>query len=321
MVLFRIENQEVFIETGSNCFEAVHQRASFYLPMLNWIAKNVFHPEFKIAIPALLEDLAVGDPEIPLFSFQKSDADKMFLLPDFDCIICGFYEDGSFRDSHSFFNKNDYAIFVGSTTGIDPETHATLIINKDSTNKSERLRLAFDLWGDKNVRFRLPNVTQVDSEDTRAYLASLPFCKEGHVSLDEQFRSKFLISVDGNGATCQRVALALRSNSVLLKYHSNQIVWYHKLMVPFIHYVPAYSSADISRYANHARDIGFDYFKEISENASSFYRDYLTKENTYAYMSIIINEFYRILNDDDYYIKNRQEISRRLRAGDFLQEL
>jgi hypothetical protein len=61
----------------------------------------------------------------------------------------------------------------------------------------------------------------------------------------DQFERRFILSMDGNGATCSRVVIALMSNSVLLKYHSDNVLYYFDGMQPWIHYVPVMEDRDV----------------------------------------------------------------------------
>jgi hypothetical protein len=43
------------------------------------------------------------------------------------------------------------------------------------------------------------------------------------MSWREQLRHRFLLSLDGNGAVCARLAIGLKSNSAVVKYRSPYI--------------------------------------------------------------------------------------------------
>ena len=54
----------------------------------------------------------------------------------------------------------------------------------------------------------------------------------------EQLKYRFLISMDGNGATCSRLANGLGSNSALVKYESSHLLYYFSGMRPWLHFIP-----------------------------------------------------------------------------------
>ena len=61
----------------------------------------------------------------------------------------------------------------------------------------------------------------------------------------EQYRHMFLLSMDGNGATCSRVISSLKSNSVLIKYQSDSILYYFSALEPGTHFISVNDDRDI----------------------------------------------------------------------------
>ena len=105
--------------------------------------------------------------------------------------------------------KATSAIFVGGTSG--QMNTVDTVRNPIAT----RLRSAKHFRGHPNIHFLLPSLSQcVDAEAEQA-LRDLGF-GGSQIPWSEQFLHKFIISVDGNGAACSRIVIALKSNSVLL---------------------------------------------------------------------------------------------------------
>ena len=191
---------------------AGHQsRAVLYLNFFQDVAKAL-PSDFRAMICLNLDDQQWHDFDYPIFCFQKRRGSLGPLVPDIDFLASNFYEGGSFIDTISYENKRQIAVFTGGTSGgLITETVAR-------TLSLPRLRAANYFKDSKRVDFRLPSITQTASADVRSMLESLPFCRKPRMAWKEQLQAKFLLSIDGNGATCSRVVIALASNSVLLKY-------------------------------------------------------------------------------------------------------
>jgi hypothetical protein len=151
-----------------------------------------------------------------------------------------------------------------------------------------------------DIVFKLPGVVQCDSKETEEYLRSFDFCKNERTSWQQQYKYKYIISLDGNGATCSRVALTLKSGSLLLKYNSKNILYYFKGLHPWVHYIPISCEQDVENVIKMSMTHG-DFHQKISQNASLFYENVLSKINIYKYAAVLINEFYGLFNNDEIY--------------------
>lgn len=294
-VLFELKGGNVITHSE----KPLSKRARTYRSLFKIAYKYFLSPETEVAIPCLLGDLARGCNEIPLLSFQKNKADNIVLLPDFECLF-HFYERTEWHDPYSYSAKYRRAIFSGATTG--------MINSIASIDRNERIRLAKSFEGNPAVTFQLPKVCQCDGKKTEDYLRSFSFCQGNTIPMREQFKYKFIISVDGNGATCSRVSLVLKSNSVLLKYKSDYVAWFHKLLVPWVHYVPVNSEVDIVECVEMAANRD-DTFAEIARKSREFYCDFHKRDDILKYTAVIINELYGLFNRNETYLGNKVQIN------------
>jgi hypothetical protein len=93
--------------------------------------------------------------------------------------------------------------------------------------------------------------------------------------------------MDGNGATCSRVAIALMSQCVLLKYNSDRVLYYFGGLQPWLHYVPVGEDADVERIiALEATDPAR--FARIAANGRAFARTYLGSANARFYTAQLL---------------------------------
>jgi hypothetical protein len=102
--------------------------------------------------------------------------------------------------------------------------------------------------------------------------------------------------MDGNGATCSRIAAALMSNSVLCKYDSIHELYYFPLLIPWVHYIPIHEDADVLKVIQmEKKDPGR--FREIAENGTAFAKEYLSRESVNKYTSLLLSEYSRLYPD------------------------
>ena len=226
-------------------------------------------------------DLIEGQHEVPVFMFQKLPGEAYILVPDIEFIQKGFYEADIYRDPRLYSAKTSTAVFAGATTG-GP-------ITKEVADKLSLPRLEAAGYFENNIRvdFRLPHVVQCSSVEAEAVLKQKSFCIRSRLTWNEQFRHRFLISMDGNGATCSRVAISLLSNSVLLKYNSPHRLYYFDGLAPWVNYVPIDSHATVEAVLSmDLQDTAR--FRAVAENGRAFASDYLTRARAEEYMANLL---------------------------------
>lgn len=179
-----------------------------------------------------LADGFFDDRGTPIFAFQKVRGHSSILMPDIDIVAQNCFDAAEWHDPFDFDDKTLDAMFVGSTTG------GGIITERDLANlKHPRLRSALAFKDEPRVTFDLPSICQCDTPETEAAIRRLGVSGR-HRTWRDQFASRYILSIDGNGATCSRVAIALRSNSVLVKYASPHLLHYFRGLEPWVHYVP-----------------------------------------------------------------------------------
>jgi hypothetical protein len=194
--------------------------------------------ELRLAL--CVHDL-VAEQAIPVFAFQKRRGSRLVLLPDIDFMRHRFYAAPAFADHVPFAGKRDRAIFVGSTSGGG-------VLTADAVRRlaAPRLRAAVHFRGSPRVDFWLPRIVQCADATAAEAIRALDVAGPP-LEWPAPFAWRYLISMDGNGATCSRVVLALRSNGLLLKYESPHLLFYSDELRPWVHYIPIAEDADILR--------------------------------------------------------------------------
>jgi hypothetical protein len=235
-------------------------------------------------------DYAVENDLVPLFAFQKRNGGRSILFPDPDFLQCKFYADSRFIDTLAFEAKSNTAVFVGSTTG------ALITLEKIQLGEVPRINAANFFRGHEAVRFFLPNIVGIGADDEvrKAILALDIGGPGGHIAYSEQFSSRFMLSMDGNGACCSRVAISLRSNCVLAKYDSPHVLYYFRLLEPGTHFVPISSNQDVLRLLAKA-SAEPDRYKAIADNGRVFFDRYLAKSRVVDYARMVLAGYARLV--------------------------
>jgi hypothetical protein len=300
VVLFRVQDGCIDVVEKSNFFsfsdleiqtDATVIRALYYYQLLLELIGNHFqHVSSLFAIE--LEDGHCPTSSVPIFSFQRpflgfeEFGSNNVLLPDPDFIQHDFYERIEYDDGLPFALKRMSAIFVGSTTGrlIDHQVLDQL--------ESPRLRSAVFFQHHPRVDFRLPNIVMCQTPAVAERLKQMGF-GVGQCSWQEQLAHRFLISMDGNGATCSRVVLALKSNSVLLKYDSVNQLFYFPLLQPWCHYVPIGCDQEVERVLEKC-DIDEELFSGIAQRSCRFYSEFLTRPRVEEYCYHLLKRYFSL---------------------------
>lgn len=295
--LFKLKGNTVQIIYKKNApeYQGYIDRANRYRSFLSKVVE-IFPLEDIVVIALYVSDGEALWWDCPTFAFQKNVNSMNFLLPDVDFLAYDFYQGDEFRcDEKDFVDKLDGAIFVGSTTGAPNVT-----FNKQMllTNLVPRVNSAMYFKDKSDVVFKLPSIVQHADIETYEYLRSLGIGDGVRMSYQEQFNYKFMISMDGNGATCSRVALTLKSNTILLKYKSSSLLFYFKMLTPWIHYIPVDNDADVLTIVDFEKQQP-GIFSSIVKNANKFYNDYLTQDKLIRYTACLLHYYAKSLFSND----------------------
>ncbi|MGX7709209.1 glycosyl transferase family 90 [Methylobacterium sp. Gmos1] len=236
----------------------------------------------KLIIAIDVDDEAPERTDYPIFSFQKQSGTKNILLPDFEFTLNNYFNYLS-NDYTIYDDKNNKASFAGSTTG----KHRVDLYDVHNATVP-RIRAAKYFRNQSDVDFRLPSIVQCTAEAEEALR------QDGFgvniMTWDEAYRSKFIISMDGNGATCSRPVLIMRSKSVLLKYSSNYILFWSNHAKPWTHYIPIYDDKEVIDIVRLERNEPGK-FHYIALASTNFAEELLCKNSIIQYTRRLLQEF------------------------------
>ena len=238
----------------------------------------------RIRAPVLLEthDIALYGDEAPVFCFQKLASSRKMLLPDIDFMHHEWYAAGFVEPSWE--DKRPAAGFAGSSTGGNVLSRADV-----ETARPQRLQWALSALGRPQVDVFICDAVQCDSEETAALLRGQPYFRS-RMAWEAQLAYRYLISMDGNGATCSRVVNTLRSGSVLFKSLSPNQLYYFSGLKPFEHYVPI---GDLNEAEQAIDDLETGRLRPgaITAAANRFFDTYLTRPAVEDYTRRLLERY------------------------------
>lgn len=252
----------------------------------DYLAAVLHDAEIRPTAPIAIGLHDVGAPhlDLPLFEFQKVRGSGTMLLPDVDLLAMDFMDDADCIDPIAFEDKRDAAIFVGATTG-------TIITAAMVTRLSHpRLRAAAFFRDKPGVTFELPVIVQCDSPETEALIAALDLGQQRR-GWAEQLSYRYLLSMDGNGATCSRVARSLVSNGVLVKYASPHELFYFRGLQAWRHYLPVRRDEDVLTILAQS-DAARERDHAIARRSAAFARDHLSREACGRYTAALLRRYF-----------------------------
>jgi hypothetical protein len=285
---FDIQNGEVRFDPRSHINDGCERRFNLYLEYLKRIAlKSDFRG--SIRIPICVGDCPPEQPlEYPIFSFDKTEGAEKILIPDTDYLVTNCYKSIFSNDPKTYIQKNNTAVFAGSTTG-----GGGLSLQKIINKKVPRIKSAQYFMKSELVSFKITNICQTEDRHILDYISKLGILSD-RISWESQLDNKFLISVDGNGATWSRVVKALISNSVLLKYDSPRVQFYYDSLIENLHYIKIKDDSQVEQVVqNETSEPGRYHY--IASESSEFARKNLNQETIDLYMIELIKKFSTIV--------------------------
>ena len=230
-----------------------------------------------VGVGDLIRDV---DPRIPVFVYQKRRDEPWLLLPDVEMLEFDFHAEET--PDVALAGKLDRIVFSGASTGRPLDEEA---VRRDD---SERLRFASHFVGHPHIEYSIGRASECQSPEAQALLEAKPYFRmfEWH----EQVLRRYILSMDGNGATCSRVVRTLRSRSCLIKLNSENILFYFPGLAPWTHFIPIVDETDLERLAPLL--VRPDYPSDaICDAANTFCRDSLSREAVVGYTAALLQGF------------------------------
>lgn len=220
-----------------------------------------------------------GDTEaFPVFGFQKQESGHNILLPDTDFFDYDWYRHDD--DPLAYEAKEIRACFAGASTGgwLDAEAIRNL--------QTPRLRAAAYFHDNPDILFRITEAVQCASPEVESLLREQPYFGT-RIPWHEQLRNRFIISMDGNGATWSRMARGLLSNSVVIKFHSPAQLFYSPALEAGREYLSVNSEAEVQPIIQEERERSGAY-GHVARAGNLFARRYLSAASVFSYTALLM---------------------------------
>lgn len=254
-------------------------RIKIYLDFISAVV-NSYQLNECFTIALCVGDIYHDTIDFPVFGFQKKPASRLILMPDPDFMQLNFYQETSIEEDHN--NKLEEVVFCGSSTG------KMLSVSDILSDNSERLRYAEYFRAHQNITVKIGAATQCLSDEAREMLERKSYFQS--ISWNDQLKRKYILSMDGNGATCSRVVLTLKSQSVLLKVESDHSLYYFVGLRPFKEYIPVKSPEDLEELFTKISRSSIN-TKKIVDDANKFYRNFLNRVGVEEYTYYLLSLF------------------------------
>lgn len=157
------------------------------------------------------------------FSKFKQDPDPI-LVPD-PYMICNYGNMlDSVNDVYDWTQKLDKVCFCGTTTG------------KKNPSTNDRIKMCIWSLNHKDIcDFYITKVAQMDFNNINNSVSEFNKIYRPPFSLDDQLKYKYHMVMDGN--TCRFDVWYMKTNNVVMKYDSKEMLWYYPFLQSDTHYV------------------------------------------------------------------------------------
>jgi hypothetical protein len=247
-------------------------------------------PTLSTTLAVSVGDAAPPAPDAPVFAFRKPPGNACLLLPDLDLLDNGFFADTSHDDPQPYAEKRVSAVFQGAISArrVPDDLGRRLAVPP--------LRAASYFRDHAAVTFRVATADPFEPEATLARLQALGLGETAQMPWPEQLRHRFLIVMDGAGASGERFARALRSNCVPLRYPPALRLHYFSALQPWLQYVPVDQDEDVEAIlAIEQAQPGF--FAPVAAAGRAFVQRLLTRAAAVRYTGELLQMYARCLTE------------------------
>lgn len=214
----------------------------------------------------------------PVFGFQKTESAHNILLPDPDFFHYDWYRHDD--DPFTYEAKEIRACFAGASTGGR--------LNADAIRNVQipRLRAAAYFHGNPDVLFRIAAAVQCESPEVASRLEEQPYFGP-RIPWRDQLQNRFLISMDGNGATCSRMARSLLSNSAVIKFRSPHHLFYFPALEAGREYISVNSEVEVQPIIQKERD-QHGFHRSVAQAGHLFAKRFLSAASVFSYTALLM---------------------------------
>lgn len=287
LIRFFIEKKHISVCHDEKTQEKRHFRELF--GCIKTLVEHVDLPEVDFIVS--LEDGFDDNPGLgPSFVFAKKlDVEDLILIPDIKA-LAGY---GRLRkeiplasQKNPWKDKIKKAFWRGSTTGG--------YLSLRSWENLARVRLVLlSLEYGKKLDAKFHHIVQNDPEIEPLFKAKGMTSKS--VSRAKHLQYKYLVDVDGNSCSYERLFWALLSNSLVVKQITDNVQWYYGGLQPYVHYLPVKEDlSDLIEKLNWAEAHDAQ-CEKMAEEATRFVEENISPEDTLLYLYHLLLRYAALL--------------------------
>lgn len=227
-----------------------------------------------------------GFPHCPCLTFSKGrDVAPFVLMPDFKALT-GYpslrEEILKAKQKYPWEQKNPKCFWRGASTG-------GFLTSSNWTSYPRCQLVILSSQFPQIIDARFATLVQCTPE-TAAFIKSQGLLS-ARVAQGDHLKYKYLIDVDGNACTFERLFWLLLSNSVTFKQNSSNIQWYYEGLEPYRHYIPVKTDlSDLLHQIEWARQHDSE-ARAIADRAQEFVKNNLSIEDVYLYLYHLFNRY------------------------------
>lgn len=182
------------------------------------------------------------------------------------------------KDEVPFQDKVSKIVFRGVSTGTPVPT------------QNPRINLC--QWGNKQAAditdFGISGIVQMDPDVVRSQVEGLDALMRPPMSQPDHYKYKYILSMDGNTASWDRMLWVAASKSMLMKYTSRQMLWYYPLIMEDQHFVGVDTNNMRSKF--NFCEANPNYCRFITANANNFVSQFITPLTPMLYLKALLEE-------------------------------
>lgn len=213
-----------------------------------------------------------------VLTFSKNMEDRYpVLIPD-PFMISNYGGRLSVKDPLLWDAKQSKIGFYGVTTG--------------NTNPSKNKRINLCYWSKENrdiSDFFITGVAQMALSTLERKFTDIRSIFKPPLEQTEQYRYRYILSIDGNTASWDRVPWVMKSNSLLFKHESNQILYYYPLIQEGTHFVHVDKNSFRKQFKFYEENNKMA--NNIVNNANKFIDTYIKPMNAILYLTHLFENF------------------------------
>ena len=221
----------------------------------------------------------------PTLCFARDPAcENAIVFPDYYQMFdySGLLEDDDFIE---FEDKLPKVLFAGTTTGsLDPALNRRVQACIWSSQKQASQNQKYDM--------KLTSVCQMTVETLSDYCRSIPIDVNAilapHVSKEAHFRARYLLNIEGNTCSWNRLPMIMNTKGVTLHMDSfAESLWYYPMLRSGRDYVRVEKVEDLPGIVDELeKDV--EKCKRISENAREFVKKHCTSSAAAEYAARLL---------------------------------